>query len=157
MGTYDTLLTLQDGNQANNFVMASDNNGNAIWTNPNNFATRDDDWRFATSGTTVNDPIYRTGQTGVGFTGRYNALFGVEETTNSSADTEFGIGNIEYFRDRVFDHGSSHNVVPIKDNTVSCGLLTLRWDNMYSLNGTIHLIKEKKKLSYLYTMVLRLY
>lgn len=143
----DGVITIQDGNQANNYVMISDANGNGVWTNPSVFATADDDWRFA-SGSLVTDPIYRTGNVGIGNASYYSGLLDVEEGTFSAAGTEVGVGNTEYFMDRSSEITISHNIVPITDNSISMGSAALRWSAVYASNGTINTsdIREKETI-----------
>lgn len=143
----DGVITIQDGNQANNYVMISDANGNGVWTNPSVFATPDDDWRFA-SGSLVTDPIYRTGNVGIGNASYYAGLLDVEEGTFSAAGTEVGVGNTEYFMDRSSEITISHNIVPITDNSISMGSAALRWSAVYASNGTINTsdIREKEAI-----------
>ncbi|MDK2771945.1 MAG: tail fiber domain-containing protein [Flavobacterium sp.] len=138
------VLTIQDGNQAAGRVLISDANGNGVWTNPASLAIADDDWRFA-SGSTTNDPIYRTGYVGVGNTGTPYSLLDVEEPSFSSLGTQFGIGNNEYFEDRSAEHTLSHNVVPRVNNSISLGSAALRWSTVYATNGTINTSDKREK------------
>lgn len=138
------IITIQDGNQANGFVLLSDALGNARWTNPSTFVTSDDDWRFV-SGSTVNDPIYRTGNSGIGNATYYNYLLDVEEGTSAGSGTELGIGNNEYLMDRSSEITISHHIVPITNNTISLGSSTLRWNDVYASNGTINTSDSREK------------
>lgn len=139
-----SAFTLQDGNQAAGRVLASDANGNGVWTNPSALGTTDDDWRFA-SGSTTNDPIYRTGFIQVGNSNTPYELIEVEEPTGSGQDTQFGIGNNEYFQDVQSEQSISHHVVPIVNNTISLGSATLRWTEIFATNGTINTSDKRDK------------
>jgi len=141
------LITIQDGNQNNGFVLASNANGDATWTNPSAFVANDDDWRFA-SGSTINDPIYRTGKVQVGNTQTPSQLLEVEEPTISGKGTQVGIGNNEYLEDLYSVQMISHNAVPKTDNSISIGNATNRWFVVCALNGTINTsdIRDKEKI-----------
>lgn len=143
----DGVITIQDGNQANNYLMISDASGNGVWTNPSVFATADDDWRFA-SGSLVTDPIYRTGNVGIGNSVGYASLLDIEEPTFSAAGTEVGVGNVEYFMDRSSEITISHNIAPMTDNSISMGSAALRWSAIYASNGVINTsdIREKENI-----------
>lgn len=138
------VLTIQDGNQAAGNVLISDANGNGVWTNPAALAVADDDWRFA-SGSTTNDPIYRTGNVQVGITTAATALLKVQEPTFAGQDTQFGLGNNEYFQDVQSEQSISHHVVPRVDNSVSLGSSTLRWYEVFATNGVINTSDEREK------------
>lgn len=138
------VFTLQDGNQAIGKVLVSDANGNGIWTNTSDLGATDDDWRFA-SGSTTNDPIYRTGFIQVGNSNTPYELIEVEEPTGSGQDTQFGIGNNEYFQDVQSEQSISHHVVPIVNNTISLGSATLRWTEIFATNGTINTSDKRDK------------
>lgn len=138
------VITIQDGNQAAGRVLVSDANGNGVWTNPAALALADDDWRFA-SGSTTNDPIYRTGYVSVGNTYTPYGLLEVEEPTYAGEGTQFGMGNNEYFQDRQAEHTLSHNVVPRVNNSISLGSAALRWSTVYATNGTINTSDKREK------------
>lgn len=143
----NSVFTLQDGNQAVGRVLVSDANGNGVWTNPSALGSTDDDWRFA-SGSTTNDPIYRSGNIQVGNSNTPYELIEVEEATFSGQDTQFGIGNDEYFQDVQSEQSISHHVVPISNNTISLGSATQRWYEVYATNGTINTsdIRDKENI-----------
>lgn len=144
----NSVFTLQDGNQAVGNVLVSDANGNGTWTNTAILGAADDDWRFA-SGSTTNDPIYRTGYVQVGNNYQPYELLEVEEPNGLGQDTQFGFGNVEYFQDVQSEQSISHNVVPINNNTTSLGISSSRWANVYALNGTINTsdIRDKENIT----------
>lgn len=139
-----SVFTLQDGNQALGRVLISDANGNGGWTNPSVLGAPDDDWRFA-SGSTTNDPIYRTGNVQVGNNYTPGELLEAEESTGSGQDTQFGFGNTEYFQDVQSEQSISHHVVPVTDNSSSLGSSTLRWSEIFATNGTINTSDAREK------------
>lgn len=130
----NSVFTLQDGNQAANRVLLSDANGNGTWADIASLGIADDDWRFH-SGSTTNDPIYRTGFVQVGNNKVPYQLLEVEEPNNLGQDTQFGFGNVEYFQDVQSEQSISHHVVPINDNTISLGSAANKWNYVYALNG----------------------
>lgn len=130
----NSVFTLQDGNQAANRVLISDANGNGTWANIASLGIADDDWRFE-SGSTTNDPIYRTGFVQIGNNKEPFQLLEVEEPNNLGQDTQFGFGNVEYFQDVQSEQSISHNVVPINNNSISLGSAGNRWYDVYALNG----------------------
>lgn len=145
------VLTIQDGNQANGYVLLSDANGNGVWTNPATLSIADDDWRFA-SGSTTNDPIYRTGNVGTGNTNTPFYLIDAEEPSAAGEGTQFGVGNDEYFEDVQSEQSISHNVVPRINNSISIGSATLRWSEVFATNGTINTsdLREKEAIKTLH-------
>lgn len=144
----DPVITIQDGNQANGFVLLSDANGNGVWTDPATLSIADDDWRFA-SGSTTNDPIYRTGYVTVGNTGAPSYLIDAEEPAILGEGTQFGVGNDEYFEDVQSEQSISHHVVPRVNNSISIGSASLRWSEVFAVNGTINTsdLREKESIN----------
>lgn len=140
----NSVFTLQDGNQAINRVLLSDANGNGTWADIASLGIADDDWRFA-SGSTTNDPIYRTGFVQVGNNKEPFQLLEVEEPNNLGQDTQFGFGNVEYFQDVQSEQSISHNVVPINNNSISLGSAANRWYDVYASNGTINTSDARDK------------
>lgn len=141
------VLTIQDGNQANGYILLSDANGNAVWTDPGTLSIADDDWRFA-SGSTTNDPIYRTGNVGAGNTDTPFDLIDAEEPSYAGEGTQFGVGNDEYFEDVQSEQSISHHVVPRVNNSISIGSASLRWSEVFAVNGTINTsdLREKEAI-----------
>lgn len=140
----NSVFTLQDGNQAANRVLLSDANGNGTWADIASLGATDDDWRFA-SGSTTNDPIYRTGFVQVGNNKVPYQLLEVEEPNGLGQDTQFGFGNVEYFQDVQSEQSISHNVVPINTGTISLGSAANRWNAVYASNGTINTSDARDK------------
>ena len=140
----NSVFTLQDGNQAANRVLISDANGNGTWADIASLGATDDDWRFA-SGSTTNDPIYRTGFVQVGNNKEPFQLLEVEEPNNLGQDTQFGFGNTEYFQDVQSEQSISHHVVPINNNSISLGSAANRWYDVYASNGTINTSDARDK------------
>jgi hypothetical protein len=128
------ILRIQDGNEANGYVMLSDAAGNATWSDPTLFASPDDDWNF-TSGSTNADPIHRTG----------NVLIGDDSAPgfnlhiyNGLADgTQIGLGSTEFITDRLNEFAISDAIVPEVDNSISIGTLANRWSQVFAVNGII--------------------
>ena len=140
----NSVFTLQDGNQAANRVLLSDANGNGTWADIASLGIADDDWRFA-SGSTTNDPIYRTGFVQVGNNKEPFQLLEVEEPNSLGQDTQFGFGNVEYFQDVQSEQSISHHVVPINNNSISLGSAANRWYEVYASNGTINTSDARDK------------
>lgn len=140
----NSVFTLQDGNQAANRVLLSDANGNGTWADIASLGIADDDWRFA-SGSTTNDPIYRTGFVQVGNNKEPFQLLEVEEPNYLGQDTQFGFGNVEYFQDVQSEQSISHNVVPINTGTISLGSAANRWYDVYASDGTINTSDARDK------------
>ena len=140
------VLRIQDGNEADDFVMISDANGNGTWTekDPINI---DSDWGFATAGTTNIDPIYRIGHTRVAANGVSSHLLGVERGTIQG--TEVGLGSTEYTRDYNRDMCFSNDVVPEVHNAINLGSSTLAWKTIYAANTIITTSdrREKKEIA----------
>jgi len=137
-----SVLRIEDGNQANNFVMLSDANGNGRWSNPTAFATTDDDWRF-NSGSLDSDPIYRTGDVRIGTSG--TALYNLEVYNGLSDGSQIGLGSSEYATDGLSESYISHSLVPAITNTISLGSASLRWSEVYASNGTINTSDARDK------------
>jgi len=141
------VLRIQDGNETNGYVMLSDASGNAIWTDTATIATADDDWAFATAGTTNMDPVYRIGDVSMANGNAPFANLDIEENTLAGEFTEIGVGSDEYFYDRLSETSLSHSVVPTVHNTVSCGSTTLRWNTVYATNTTISTSDKREKMN----------
>ena len=140
-------LRIQDGNEANGYVMLSDASGNAIWTDTATIAAADDDWAFATAGITNTDPVYRIGDVTMGNTAAPFTNLDIEENTGSGEFTEIGVGSDEYFYDRLSETSLSHSVVPTVHNTVSCGSASLRWNTVYATNTVISTSDKREKMN----------
>jgi len=140
-------LRIQDGNEANGCVMLSDASGNATWTDTATIAAADDDWAFASAGTTNTDPVYRIGDVSMGNANAPFANLDIEENTWSGEFTEIGVGSDEYFYDRLSETSISHSVVPTVHNTVSCGSASLRWNTVYATNTTISTSDKREKMN----------
>ncbi|MBP9793129.1 MAG: tail fiber domain-containing protein [Flavobacterium sp.] len=138
------VLRIEDGNQANNYIMISDANGNGTWSNPATFVTGDDDWRF-NSGSLDTDPIYRTGDVRIGATG--TALYNLEVYNGNSDGSQIGIGSTEYVTDGLSENYISHSLVPETTNTISLGSASLRWSEVFASNGTINTSDARDKES----------
>jgi len=141
------VLRIQDGNEANGYVMLSDASGNATWTDTTTIAAADDDWEFATAGTTNTDPIYRIGDVSMANANAPLTDLDIEENTLAGEFTEIGVGSDEYFYDRLSETSLSHSVVPTVHNTVSCGSATLRWNTVYATNTTISTSDKREKIA----------
>jgi len=141
------VLRIQDGNEANGYVMLSDASGNATWTDTTTIAAADDDWAFATAGTTNTDPIYRIGDVSMANANAPLTDLDIEENTLAGEFTEIGIGSDEYFYDRLSETSLSHSIVPTVHNSVSCGSATLRWNTVYATNTTISTSDKREKIA----------
>ena len=145
------VIRIQDGNEANGYVMLSDASGNATWTDTATIAAADDDWAFATAGTTNTDPIYRIGDVSMANANAPFTDLDIEENTGSGEFTEIGVGSDEYFYDRLSETSLSHNVVPTVHNSVSCGSATLRWNTVYATNTAISTSDKRDKTEYYFS------
>jgi len=140
-------LRIQDGNESNGYVMLSDATGNATWTDTATIAAADDDWAFATAGTTNADPVYRIGDVSMANATAPVANLDIEENTLAGEFTEIGVGSDEYFLDRFSETSISHSVVPAVHNTVSCGSASLRWNTVYATNTAISTSDMREKMN----------
>lgn len=141
------VLRIQDGNETSGYVMFSDANGNATWTDPAIVSSGDNDWAFATAGTTNTDPVYRIGDVTMANATAPVTNLDIEESTGVGEFTEIGVGSDEYFLDRLSETSLSHNVVPTVHNTVSCGSATLRWNTVYATNTVISTSDKRDKMN----------
>ncbi|RXR20922.1 hypothetical protein EQG63_03010 [Flavobacterium amnicola] len=135
------VLRIVDGNQANNYVMVSDANGNGTWTNPSGFSISDDDWRF-NSGSAYTDPIYRTGDIRIGSSGTPSYELDVDQGIDGN---QTGLGSSEYITDGSAENWISNTIVPQNDNSVSLGSASLRWSTIYATNGVINTSDSREK------------
>jgi hypothetical protein len=135
------ILRIVDGNQANNYVMVSDANGNGTWTNPSGFSISDDDWRF-NSGSAYTDPIYRTGDIRIGSSGTPSYELDVDQGIDGN---QTGLGSSEYITDGSAENWISNTIVPQNDNSVSLGSASLRWSTIYATNGVINTSDSREK------------
>ena len=140
-------LRIQDGNEANGYVMLSDASGNGTWTDTATIATADDDWAFAAAGTTNTDPVYRIGDVSMANGSAPFANLDIEENTGAGEFTEIGVGSDEYFYDRLSETSISHSAVPTVHNSVSCGSATLRWNTVYATNTAISTSDRREKIA----------
>jgi len=141
------VLRIQDGNEANGYVMLSDASGNGTWTDTATIAAADDDWAFATAGTTNTDPVYRIGDVTMGNTAAPFANLDIEENTGAGEFTEIGIGSDEYFYDKLSETSISHSIVPTVHNSVSVGSASLRWSEVYATNTLISTSDRREKMN----------
>lgn len=141
------VLRIQDGNQANGYVMLSDAVGNGTWTDTAAIAAADDDWAFASTGTTNADPVYRIGDVTVGNATAPIADLDIQEPTGGAIDTEVGVGSDEYFLDRSSETSISHNVVPFTHNTSSMGSSTNKWTDIFATNTLISTSDKREKMN----------
>jgi len=116
------ILRIVDGNQAANYVLVSDANGNGTWTNPSGFSISDDDWRF-NSGSAYTDPIYRTGDIRIGSSGTPSYELDVDQGMDGN---QTGLGSSEYITDGSAENWISNTIVPQNDNSVSLGSASLK-------------------------------
>jgi hypothetical protein len=128
------VLKLSDGTEGLNNVLATNNNGVAVWTDNAILSTGDDDWIFS-SGSTLSDPIYHQGLVSIGNTGL--SIHTLDVDNGSLTGTTFGIGDVEHLTDGNFETQFSHNFVPDTDNTSSLGLSLFRWSTLYAVNGVL--------------------
>jgi hypothetical protein len=136
-------LRIEDGNQANNFVLKSDASGNGIWTDPNTLATADDDWRF-NSGSAYTDPLYRTGSVQIGNPATdAGSLLCIHN--NNSLGSEFGWGDVEYLMDGNVEFFASHSLVPAVDNSISLGTLAWKWGSFWAASIVTTSDKREKE------------
>lgn len=137
-------VRIEDGSQNLGYVLISDANGNATWTSPST-PTNDDDWRF-NSGSTQADPIYRIGNTKVGYLGTARSLLDIYNNQNSG--TQVGIGSNEFITDELNEFLVSTSIIPSLDNSFSIGRSALRWREIYATNGVITTsdIREKENI-----------
>jgi len=132
-----SVLRIQDGNQANGYVLLSDTNGNAVWTDPSTLGASDADWDFV-SGTLNIDPVTRSGEVTIGNAGASYSLGAtalLDVANGSSTGTQMGVGSNEYIHDFDDKTGFSHDLVPIITNTISLGTSGNRWDETNTVNG----------------------
>jgi len=141
------VLRIEDGNEANGYVMLSDASGNATWTDTATIVAADDDWAFATAGTTNTDPVYRIGDVSMANATAPFANLDIEESTGSGEFTEIGVGSDEYFYDRLSETSLSHSVVPTVHNSVSCGSAANRWNTVYATNTVISTSDKREKMN----------
>lgn len=134
-------LRIVDGNQAMGYALISDANGNGSWTNPGT-ATPDDDWRF-NSGSLDSDPIYRTGNTKIGYGGTARTLLDIYN--NQGDGTQIGIGSNEFITDGLNEFFVSNSIIPSTDNSISIGRSGLRWAQIYATNGVINTSDAREK------------
>lgn len=146
-GGTSPVLRIQDGNEANGYVMFSDANGNGTWTDTATIAAADDDWAFATAGTANTDPVYRIGDVTMGNNAAPFANLDIEEAAQDGDDTEIGIGSDEYFLDKLSETSISHSIVPTVHNSVSIGSATLRWSEIYATNTLISTSDRREKMN----------
>ena len=134
-------LRIEDGNQAMGFALISDANGNGTWTNPGS-ATPDDDWRF-NWGSLDTDPIYRTGNTKIGYSGTARTLLDIYN--NQGDGTQIGIGSNEFITDGLNEFFVSNSIIPSTDNSLSIGRSGLRWSQIFATNGVINTSDAREK------------
>ncbi len=139
--TYSTaeLLQIVDGNEASGKVLTSDADGYASWqtvSGGGGGSGSDDDWVFGYSGTTSSDPIYRSGNVGIGQNVVASHTLDVDIGTETG--TDIGVGSIEYILDGSAETQFSHRIVPINDNSITLGSSSKRWSTVYAANGFIN-------------------
>ena len=146
------VLRIQDGNQANGYLMFSDANGNATWTNPGLLGFPDFDWDFV-SGTLNTDVIKRSGQTTIGVAAatdyspsQTSCLMDIDNGIGEG--TQIGVGSNEYIHDYDNMTGFSHDLVPIVNNSISLGTSANRWYETQTVNGinSTSDLREKTKI-----------
>jgi hypothetical protein len=143
-------IRLEDGTQAAGNILTSDANGNVSWEDPTMIGLPDDDWRF-NSGSDDAAPIYRTGSVKIGPVAaiRYtspDALLDVYN--NTTKQTEFGIGDVEYEIDWENLFQFSHSLIPSIDNSYTLGKSDRKWHTVFATNGTINTsdIRDKENI-----------
>jgi hypothetical protein len=138
-------LEIVDGNQASGKVLMSDATGVATWQLPSSITIADGDWAFP-SGTTNSDPIYQTGKVKIGQTSASAYTLHINRGTASGSD--MGWGSVEYIEDGVAEIQISDNFSPITDNSANLGSGTLRWKDVWSVNGIVTTsdIRDKEKI-----------
>lgn len=135
------LLRYQDGNEANNAFLTSDNFGNASWNqfvDPND--NSDEDWLFQ-FGSDTGDPVYHEGGgVVIGRTGTTIRNLDIDNGQNEGST--FGIGDIEFIRDGNNETQFSHALTPRPagngstpvDLGINAGGTTLLWTEIYTIN-----------------------
>ncbi|MDT0555275.1 tail fiber domain-containing protein [Patiriisocius hiemis] len=90
--TLDVVGTMQfvDGNEANGYVLASDANGNATWTDPNTLNSGDFDWltTAGASSTSISDNIYTNGSVSINTTTTFGD-FNISHNEASDGTTDY--------------------------------------------------------------------
>lgn len=152
------ILRLEDGNQATNKILISDNNGNATW-GPSSLITTDlnDDWLFSTTNKTYSGVIFHQGKIVIGRTGTTTHLADIDNGLDTG--TSIGVGDNLYIRDGNGETQFSHGICPENglQQSYNLGRIvnsgTFKWRNFYATNGSVQTsdIREKtniKPISY---------
>ena len=132
------VLRIVDGNEGANSILVSDYLGNASWTDATGFAVTDEDWLFS-SGSTITDMVYHTGNVVIGRTGTTSHNLDVDN--GSPTGTTFAIGSSNTNPKRFIDGNNqtfvSHKFSSTETNAFFLGSSANRWKTIYALDGSI--------------------
>lgn len=148
-------VRIQDGNEADGYVLTSDANGNGVWTDPTAGPGSDGDWAFV-SGNTNTDPIYRIGGITIGddsvpgTTYFSDPLLHIKTEPGFFPDpeSELGFGSNSYFSRSTQEIVVNNNVVPKYNNSINIGDPGYSWETIYLKNtpNTTSDRREKKDI-----------
>lgn len=132
------VLRIVDGNEGTNSVLVSDYLGNASWTDATSFSVTDADWLFS-SGSSITDMVYHTGNVVIGRTGTTSHNLDVDN--GSPTGTTFAIGSSNTNPKRFIDGNNqtfvSHKFSSTETNAFFLGSSANRWKTIYALDGSI--------------------
>lgn len=141
-----SVLRIQDGSQANGFILLSDANGNGIWTDPSTLGASDGDWDFV-SGTLNTDAVIRSGEVTIANSSATDNSQMIDVDNGVATGTLIGFGSHEYILDGDDKSHFSHDLVPIVNNSISLGTSGNRWDEINTVNGNNSLSDLRLKVN----------
>jgi hypothetical protein len=140
------VLRIQDGNEANGFILLSDANGNGTWTDPSTLGAGDGDWDFV-SGTLNTDAVIRSGEVTIANSSATDNSQMIDVDNGVATGTLIGFGSHEYILDGDDKTHFSHDLVPIVNNSISLGTSGNRWDEINTVNGNNSLSDLRLKVN----------
>ena len=122
------VFRIDDGNQANGYVLTSDATGVATWQ-PSPISSTDNDWVF-TGTTTVYDHIYHIGSVQIGVAPLVSRNLNIYNGTTSGST--LGVGSVEFIQDGIAELKFYYNLLPLFDGSENLGSPGKRWLTVYT-------------------------
>jgi len=147
-------LRIQDGNEADGYVLTSDASGNGTWVDPTTATGSDDDWAFV-SGLTNTDPIYRIAGITIGDDSVPGTTYFSDPLLHIKTEPSFfprpdaylGFGSNSVISNRdPQEVVISNNLVPKSTNSIDIGDAIYSWEKIEAVNTNVSTSDRREKM-----------
>jgi len=148
-------IRIQDGNEADGYVLTSDANGNGTWVDPTTATGSDDDWAFV-SGSTNTDPIYRIAGITIGDDSIPGTTYFSDPLLHIKTEPSFfprpdaylGFGSNSVLSNRdPQEVVVNSNLVPKITNSIDIGDAIYSWEKIEALNTNVSTSDRREKMN----------